>query len=63
MRPTASPRHPSLGNVDLVLSGINLGVNVGSSMWHSGTLAAAKQATLLGFRGIAFHAVDPTLPD
>jgi 5'-nucleotidase len=39
--------------VDLVLSGINLGPNLGNSMWHSGTLAAAKQAALLGFRGIA----------
>lgn len=40
--------------VDLVLSGINLGSNLGNSMWHSGTLAAAKQATLLGVKGIAF---------
>ena len=40
--------------VDLVLSGINLGPNLGSSCWHSGTLAAAKQAALLGLRGIAF---------
>jgi 5'-nucleotidase len=40
--------------VDLVLSGINLGTNIGNSMWHSGTLAAAKQAALLGLRGIAF---------
>ncbi len=40
--------------VDVVFSGINLGLNVGNSMWHSGTLAAAKQAALLGFRGIAF---------
>lgn len=39
--------------VDLVLSGINLGANLGNSMWHSGTLAAAKQASLLGLRGIA----------
>jgi 5'-nucleotidase len=39
--------------VDAVLSGINLGPNIGNSMWHSGTLAAAKQATLLGLRGIA----------
>jgi 5'-nucleotidase len=39
--------------VDVVLSGINLGSNLGNSMWHSGTLAAAKQAVLLGFRGIA----------
>lgn len=42
------------GQVDLVLSGINLGMNVGNSCWHSGTLAAAKQAALLGLRGIAF---------
>lgn len=42
------------GGVDLVLSGINLGLNLGNSMWHSGTLAGAKQATLLGLRGIAF---------
>jgi 5'-nucleotidase len=40
--------------VDLVLSGINLGLNLGNSTWHSGTLAAAKQAALLGIRGIAF---------
>jgi 5'-nucleotidase len=39
--------------VDLVLSGINLGLNLGNAMWHSGTLAAAKQAALLGLRGIA----------
>ncbi len=40
-------------HVDVVLSGINLGSNLGNSMWHSGTLAGAKQATLLGLRGIA----------
>ena len=40
--------------VDVVLSGINLGSNLGSSVWHSGTVAAAKQAALLGLRGIAF---------
>jgi 5'-nucleotidase len=42
--------------VDVVLSGINLGINLGNSIWHSGTLAAAKQAVLLGLRGIAFSA-------
>jgi 5'/3'-nucleotidase len=42
------------GHVDLVLSGINLGPNLGNAVWHSGTLAAAKQAALLGMRGIAF---------
>lgn len=40
--------------VDVVLSGINLGTNLGNAIWHSGTLAAAKQAALLGLRGIAF---------
>src|SRR5688572_8975866 len=40
-------------SVDVVLSGINLGPNLGNAMWHSGTLAAAKQAVLLGLRGIA----------
>ena len=39
--------------VDVVLSGINLGPNLGNAIWHSGTLAAAKQAALLGWRGIA----------
>ena len=38
---------------DVVLSGVNLGSNLGNSMWHSGTLAGAKQAVLLGMRGIA----------
>jgi 5'-nucleotidase len=41
------------GKVDVVLSGINLGLNLGNSIWHSGTLAAAKQAALLGVRGVA----------
>ncbi|MFC4874232.1 5'/3'-nucleotidase SurE [Negadavirga shengliensis] len=40
--------------VDVVLSGVNLGTNLGNSMWHSGTLAAAKQAALMGLNGIAF---------
>jgi 5'-nucleotidase len=43
-------------DVALVLSGINLGTNLGNALWHSGTLAGAKQAALLGLRGIAFSA-------
>jgi 5'-nucleotidase len=42
--------------IDLVLSGINHGHNLGNSVWHSGTLAAAKQAALFGARGIALSA-------
>src|SRR4051812_38320216 len=50
--------------IDVVLSGINLGSNLGSAVWHSGTLAAAKQAALLGLRGIAFSTpVTETEPD
>jgi 5'-nucleotidase len=44
------------GKVDVVLSGCNMGLNLGNSIWHSGTLAAAKQAALLGIRGIALSA-------
>ena len=40
-------------HIDVVLSGVNLGLNIGNAMWHSGTLAAAKQAALLLRRGIA----------
>ncbi|PKK37199.1 MULTISPECIES: 5'/3'-nucleotidase SurE [unclassified Siphonobacter] len=40
-------------DVDVILSGINMGPNLGNSMWHSGTLAAAKQAALFGLKGIA----------
>lgn len=50
--------------VDVVLSGINLGPNIGNGMWHSGTLAAAKQASLLGIKGIALSTpVTETEPD
>jgi 5'-nucleotidase len=45
------------GHVDVVLSGINLGPNLGNAIWHSGTLAAAKQAVLLGMRGVALSTV------
>jgi len=42
------------GDVGLVLSGVNNGPNLGNAIWHSGTMAAARQAALLGARGIAF---------
>jgi 5'-nucleotidase len=52
-------------NVDWVLSGINIGTNLGNALWHSGTLAGAKQAALLGLRGIALSApaTDREQPD
>ncbi len=44
--------------------GINLGPNLGSACWHSGTLAAAKQGALLGSRGIALSThVEELEPD
>lgn len=50
--------------IEVVLSGINMGPNLGNSMWHSGTLAAAKQAVLLGKKGIALSTpVGKTEPD
>ena len=44
---------------DLVLSGINRGVNVGVDLVYSGTVAAIFEAARLGHRGIAFS----TFPD
>lgn len=49
--------------VDWVLSGCNLGLNLGAAIWHSGTVAAAKQATLLGIRAIAFSGPPGDNPD
>jgi 5'-nucleotidase len=56
-------------SVDLVLSGLNLGFNLGNAIWHSGTLAAARQAVLFGIRGVALsvpsgvdHDFEPVKP-
>jgi 5'-nucleotidase len=45
---------------DLVLSGINSGVNVGEDLTYSGTVAAAMEATLLDIPAIALsqHFID-----
>lgn len=53
--------HP---HTEVVFSGINMGPNLGNSMWHSGTLAGAKQAVLFGLKGVAFSTpVGATEPD
>ncbi len=44
---------------DLVVSGINRGFNAGSDMLYSGTVAAAREAALLGLRTLAIS----TAPD
>src|SRR5205807_1792655 len=36
-----------------VLSGINAGGNLGADVWHSGTVAAVREAVLHGWPGIA----------
>lgn len=43
-----------LGRPDLVVSGINLGVNLGLDLTHSGTVAAALEGASLGIPSIAF---------
>ncbi len=43
-----------LGTPDLVISGINIGPNVGEDLTHSGTVAAAIEGLALGVPSIAF---------
>jgi 5'-nucleotidase len=39
---------------DLVVSGINLGPNVGINVLYSGTVSAATEASILGLKAVAF---------
>jgi 5'-nucleotidase len=39
---------------ELVVSGINLGPNVGINVLYSGTVSAATEAAILGVKGVAF---------
>ncbi len=41
---------------DLVVSGINHGLNLGADVFYSGTVAAAREAALRGYRAIALSA-------
>lgn len=43
-----------LGRPDLVVSGINIGPNLGEDLTHSGTVAAAIEGLTLGLPSIAF---------
>jgi 5'-nucleotidase len=49
-----------LPEVDLVVSGINLGANVGTDLTYSGTVTAVMESVIFGVPGIAFS-VDGTL--
>ncbi len=43
-----------IGTPDLLVSGINLGPNLGSDLTHSGTVAAAIEGITLGIPSVAF---------
>lgn len=45
--------------VDLVVSGVNRGANMGADTMYSGTVGAAKEACFLGFRAMAVSLVQP----
>jgi len=44
---------------DLMVSGINLGANLGNDVTYSGTVSAAMEATLFGVPSIAFSQIKP----
>jgi len=49
--------------VDLVLTGINAGSNVGVNVFYSGTVAAAAEGAMLGLPAVAFSAHADSLAD
>jgi 5'-nucleotidase len=48
---------------ELVFSGINLGGNLGINVLYSGTVSAATEAAILGFRAVAFSLNTYNNPD
>ncbi len=49
--------HVMDGKVDLVVSGINHGANLGSDIIYSGTVAAALDAVIMGYKAMAVSCV------
>jgi 5'-nucleotidase len=47
--------------VDLVVSGVNRGANMGDDTLYSGTVGAAKEACFLGFKAMAVSLVQPAV--
>lgn len=47
---------------DLVVSGVNRGMNMGKDIMYSGTVGAVSEAVALGIRGVAFS-IDPARYD
>src|SRR5581483_3055254 len=48
---------------DIVVSGINLGANIGTSVIYSGTVSAATEGTILGIPSIAISLATFSTPD
>ena len=48
---------------DLILSGINRGLNIGTDMLYSGTVSAAREAAILGVPAIALSTPPEYYPD
>jgi 5'-nucleotidase len=51
-------RHILKRKPDLIVSGINAGANLGTDVFYSGTVAAAREAALMGVKSVAFSLVD-----
>ncbi len=49
--------------IDLVVSGINKGVNMGADIWYSGTVAGARHAFIHGCSGLAVSCGHSRLDD
>lgn len=49
--------------IDLIVSGINHGANLGTDVFYSGTVSAAMEGVMLGLPAIAFSLVDPVNSD
>ena len=48
---------------DLIISGINRGLNIGTDMLYSGTVSAAREAAILGLPAIALSTPPEYYPD
>lgn len=52
-----------IGKVDVVISGINKGPNIGEDILYSGTVAAAIEGALMGIPSVAISSVDGIIKD
>jgi len=50
--------HILQGKPDIILSGINRGANLGTDVFYSGTVAAAREGALMNIRSYSFSMVD-----